>query len=179
MSENHPVLLGWRICLVISTLPLIYSDRIKKNVDYEVNINIFNCSANSLLSLERKEYTKYLCVLIYSKWSRTWQISFISSRISKSLSILSGLRNFVPQTVLLNLHLSLFKLTCPTGLQSEAKLPIQSSLEKVLIMQNVLVLYLLSTFQTFFLVIWSILKQCVLLCIICQRSSTSQHFRII
>ena len=125
MSENHPVLLGWRICLVISTLPLIYSDRIKKNVDYEVNINIFNCSANSLLSLERKEYTKYLCVLIYSKWSR-----------SKSLSILSGLRNFVPQTVLLNLHLSLFKLTCPTGLQSEAKLPIQSSLEKVLIMQK-------------------------------------------
>ena len=136
MSENHPVLLGWRICLVISTLPLIYSDRIKKNVDYEVNINIFNCSANSLLSLERKEYTKYLCVLIYSKWSRTWQISFISSRISKSLSILSGLRNFVPQTVLLNLHLSLFKLTCPTGLQPEAKLPIQSSLEKVLIMQK-------------------------------------------
>ena len=39
----------------------------QKRVNYEVNINIFNCSANSLLPLERKKYVKYFGVLIYSK----------------------------------------------------------------------------------------------------------------
>ena len=77
----------------------------QKRVNYEVNINILNYSANSLVSLERKEYIKYVGVLIDSKWSQT-RISLISSKISKSLSILSRLRNFVPQTVLLNLHRS-------------------------------------------------------------------------
>ena len=39
----------------------------QKRVNYEVNINILNYSANSLVSLERKEYIKYIGVLIDSK----------------------------------------------------------------------------------------------------------------
>ena len=39
----------------------------QKRVKCKVNINISYCCANSLLSLERKEYVKYLCVLFNSK----------------------------------------------------------------------------------------------------------------
>ena len=43
----------------------------------------------------------------------------------------------------------LFKLTCPTGLQSEAKL-LNRILKRCWLCKNVLILYLLSTCQTFF-----------------------------
>ena len=46
----------------------------QKRVDSEVNINIFDYSASSLLSLDRKEYIKYLGVLIDSKFSWTYLI---------------------------------------------------------------------------------------------------------
>ena len=49
-------------------------------------------------------------------------VSFTSSKISKSLSILSRLRNFVHKLCCLTCIDLLFKLSCPTGLQSEAKL---------------------------------------------------------
>ena len=41
----------------------------QKRVDYDVNINIYDYSTNSLFSLERKECAKYLGVLIDPKLS--------------------------------------------------------------------------------------------------------------
>ena len=49
-------------------------------------------TANSLLSLKRKECAKYLCVLINSKLSWTHHITYISTKISKTLSILARRR---------------------------------------------------------------------------------------
>ena len=68
---------------------------------------IHDYSANSLFSLERKECAKYLGVLIDSKLSWTHHITYISTKISKSLSILARLRHFVPSFTLLNIYRSL------------------------------------------------------------------------
>ena len=68
----------------------------QKRIDYEVDIKIFDYSANCLVSLERKVTVKYLGVLIDSKLSWTDHITYISTKISKSLGILARLRHFVP-----------------------------------------------------------------------------------
>ena len=69
----------------------------QKRIDYEVDIKIFDYSANCLVSLERKVTVKYLGVLIDSKLSWTDHITYISTKISKSLGILARLRHFVPE----------------------------------------------------------------------------------
>ena len=100
-------------------------------------------------------------------------LHFISSKISKSSGILSRLRNTVYCLTYIDL---LFKFTCPMGLQSAAKLP-DRIWKTCWFCKNVLsawylsnplnfTLYLLSTCQTYFLVIWSILRQSFLLCMI-------------
>ena len=68
---------------------------------------IHDYSANSLFSLERKECAKHLGVLIDSKLSWTHHITYISTKISKSLIILAILRHFVPSSTLLNIYRSL------------------------------------------------------------------------
>ena len=55
----------------------------------------------------RKECVKYHGVLIDSKLSWTHHITYISIKISKSISILAGLRHFVPSSTLLNIYCSL------------------------------------------------------------------------
>ena len=55
----------------------------------------------------RKECVKCLGVLIDSKLSWTHHITYISTKISKSLGILERLRHFVPSSTLLNIYRSL------------------------------------------------------------------------
>ena len=55
----------------------------EKRIDYEVNIKIFDYSANSLVSLERKECVRHLGVLIDSNLSWKRHITYISTKISK------------------------------------------------------------------------------------------------
>ena len=77
----------------------------QKRIHYEVNIKIFDYSANSLVSLKKKECVRHLD----SKFSWTDRITYTSTKISKSLGILSGLRHFVPSTTLLNMYRSLLQ----------------------------------------------------------------------
>ena len=102
----------------------------QKRIDHEVSIKLFDYGKNSFTSLERKDYVaksllthvaktmrhlkysilsyvKYLSIFIDSK--RTWKhhISFISSKISRSLGILTRLRHFVPTGTLLSEYRSL------------------------------------------------------------------------
>ena len=72
----------------------------QKRIDYEENIKIFDYSANSLVSLERKECVRYLGVLIDSNLSWKHHITYISAKITKSLGIFARLRYFVPSNTL-------------------------------------------------------------------------------
>ena len=93
----------WRFdCISPIRLYLPY----QKRVDYDLNIKIYDYSANSLVSLERKECVKYLGVLIDSELSWTYHITYISTKISKSLGIRARLRHFVPSSALFNVYLS-------------------------------------------------------------------------
>ena len=78
-----------------------------KIIDTTAFTYIYDYSANSLVSLERKECAKHLGVLIDSKLSWTHHITYISTKISKSLGILERLRHFVPSSTLLNIYRSL------------------------------------------------------------------------
>ena len=81
----------------------------QKRIDYEENIKIFDYSANSLVSLERKECVRYLGVLIDSNLSWKHHITYISTKITKSLGIFARLRYFVPSNTLLNMYRSLIQ----------------------------------------------------------------------
>ena len=78
-----------------------------KIIDTTAFTYIYDYSANSLVSLERKECAKHLGVLIDSKLSWTHHITYISTKISKSLGILARLRHFAPSSTLLNIYRSL------------------------------------------------------------------------
>ena len=77
----------------------------QKRMNFDVTIKLFDHDRNSLILLDRKDYVKYLGVLI-----DTWKqhVRFISSKISKSLGIVSRLRHFVSTNTLLSIPASSF-----------------------------------------------------------------------
>ena len=60
-----------------------------KIIDTTAFTYIYHYSANSLVSLERKECAKHLGVLIDSKLSWTHHITYNSTKINKSLGTLA------------------------------------------------------------------------------------------
>ena len=59
----------------------------QKRINFDVTIKLLDHDKNSLISLERKDYVRYLSVLIDSNLTWKQHILFISSKISKSLGI--------------------------------------------------------------------------------------------
>ena len=141
---------------------------------------IHDYSANPLVSLERKECAKHLGFLIDSKLSWTHHITYISTKISKSLIILARLRHFVPSSTLLNMYRSLVQPYLSYGIAWYSRLGPSSRLlpqiwRKFWFLKNVPLdwfisnplgstLYLCSNCLMFFLLIFFILKQSALLC---------------
>ena len=60
----------------------------QKRLDFDVTIKLFGHAKNSLIPLERKDYVKYLGILIDSNLTWKQHLLFISSKISKSLGII-------------------------------------------------------------------------------------------
>ena len=150
-----------------------------KIIDTTAFTYIYDYSANSLVSLERKECAKHLGVLIDSKLSWTHHITYISTKISKSLGILERLRHFVPSSTLLNMYRSLVQPYLSYGIAWYSRLGPSSRLlpqiwRKFWFLKNVPLdwfisnplgstLYLCSNCLIFFLLIFFILKQSALL----------------
>ena len=151
-----------------------------KIIDRTAFTYIYDYSVNSLVSLERKECAKHLGVLIDSKLSWTHHITYISTKISKSLIILAILRHFVPSSTLLNIYRSLVQPYLSYGIAWYSRLGPSSRLlpkiwRKFWFLKNVPLdwfisnpsgstLYLCSNCLMFFLLIFFILKQSALLC---------------
>ena len=66
----------------------------QEKLDYHVSINMFDHNPNKIISIESKEYVKYLWILVDSK-------------ISKAVGIIARLRHFVPLSTLQNIYRSL------------------------------------------------------------------------
>ena len=60
-----------------------------------------------LISLERKDYVKYLGVLMDSSLSWKYHISQVASKISSNTGVIARLRHFTPFIALLNIYRAL------------------------------------------------------------------------
>ena len=107
----------------------------QKRLDFDVTIKLFDHANNSLIPLERKDYVKYLGILIDSNLTWKQHILFISSKISKSLGILSRLRHFVPTDTLLSIYRSLIQPYITYGIAVWGQAA-QTNWDKLLILQK-------------------------------------------
>ena len=79
----------------------------QKKLNYKVNLKIFDNNSNSFISLEQKEYVKYLGVLLDNNLTWKHHTSNIASKISKTIGIIARLRHFVPIQTLITIYRSL------------------------------------------------------------------------
>ena len=67
----------------------------QKKVNREISIKIYDTSANRYCSVERKDFVKFLGVLIDCNLKWKHHIDFVSLKISKTIGILARLRHFL------------------------------------------------------------------------------------
>ena len=79
----------------------------QKQLDYTVDLKIFDTDSNAYIPMERKDYVKYLGVLMDSSLTWKYHISHVASKISKTIGIISKLRHFIPRNTLVNIYRSL------------------------------------------------------------------------
>ena len=79
----------------------------QKWMNFDIIIKLFDHDKNFFILLERKDYVKYLEIIIDSNLPWKQHILFISLKTSKFLGILSRLRHFVPTDTLLSIYRSL------------------------------------------------------------------------
>ena len=68
----------------------------KKNLNYQISVRIFDKKVGKYFSPERKEYLKYLGVLLDKHLTWKHHIDYVASKISKTVGIIARLRHFVP-----------------------------------------------------------------------------------
>ena len=77
----------------------------QKRLDYDIQLKIYDNQINKLISLERKDYVKYLGVLMDSNLSWKYHISHVASKISCNIGIIVRLRHFILFITRLNIFL--------------------------------------------------------------------------
>ena len=76
----------------------------------KISIKMYDNSANEFCCLERKDFVKFLGILIDCNLKWKHHIDFISLKITKTTEILARLRRFVPTETLLMIYRSLIML---------------------------------------------------------------------
>ena len=88
----------------------------QKTLNHQISIRIFDKKDGKYFLLERKEYLKYLGVLVLLYEHLTWKhhIDYVAFKISKTVRIVARLRHFVPFQVLTSIYQSpILPCTCP------------------------------------------------------------------
>ena len=80
----------------------------QKKVNREISIKMYDTSANRYCSVERKDFVKFLGILIDCNLKWKHHIDFVSLKISKTIGILARLRHFVPIIIILYLPSDFF-----------------------------------------------------------------------
>ena len=76
----------------------------QKSVDYLPQLKIFDTDTNQYVSLEMKNYVKYLGILIDKNLSWKIHIDNVATKLSKTVGLIAKLRHFVSQHTLLNIY---------------------------------------------------------------------------
>ena len=74
----------------------------QKKLTLQLTIRLFDNNLQRLVTLDCKNYVKYLGVLIDDHLSWKYHIDHIATRISKTVGIIGRLRHFVPFSILTN-----------------------------------------------------------------------------
>ena len=107
----------------------------QKRLNHEVTLKIYDNHTHKQFSLERKDYTKYLGVLIDNHLTWKYHISHVASKISRNIGIIARLRHFTPFSTLQHVYRSLIFPYLSYGLVAWG-LAAQSHLEKILVLQK-------------------------------------------
>ncbi len=65
---------------------------------------MFHNHSNNLINIERKEFIKYLGVIVDGNLTWKYHIDNITSKISKTIGIITRLRHFVPLSTPQNIY---------------------------------------------------------------------------
>ena len=84
--------------------------RAKKRIPFIPQIKIFNPTLNTRVTLEMKDFVKYLGIMIDSELSWKHHIDFICHKISRSVGIIAKMRHYIPRHLLLIYIMYLFLL---------------------------------------------------------------------
>ena len=79
----------------------------QKKLTYKPNINMFDNALKQNLSLECKDFIKYLGVLMDKNLTWKQHIEHVLSKISKTVGMIAKIRHFVPKHTLINIYNSL------------------------------------------------------------------------
>ena len=79
----------------------------QKNLNHQISIKIFDKKERKYFSLERKEYLRYLGVLLDEHLTWKYHIDYVASKVSKTVGIIARLRHFVPFQILTSIYRSL------------------------------------------------------------------------
>ena len=107
----------------------------QKWLNHEVTLKIYDNHTHKQFSLERKDYIKYLGVLIDNHLTWKYHISHVASKISRNIGIIARLRHFTPFSTLQHVYRSLIFPYLSYGLVAWG-LAAQSHLEKILVLQK-------------------------------------------
>ena len=79
----------------------------QKRIDYQVIIKIYDHAIKAYVSLESKDYVKYLGIIIDANLTWKAHVDYIALKISKTVGIISRIRHFLPRRTLLNIYKTL------------------------------------------------------------------------
>ena len=128
-------LLANKLTLNIKKSNFVIFHPYQKRLNYKPNLKVHDYKTNTLISLEQKDYVKYLGILIDSNLSWRFHIDHITLKISKTIGIISRLRHFVPFPTLLNIYRSLIHPYILYGLSVWGQTA-KTNLDKILILQK-------------------------------------------
>ena len=107
----------------------------QKKLDRDVMIKIFDIHTKEFVLLDQKTYIKYLGILIDLNLTWKYHISYITSKISKTIGVIARLRHFIPSNTLLTLYRSLRSPYLLYGLTVWGQAP-QIYLNQILVLQK-------------------------------------------
>ena len=109
LSDVYDWLVANKLSLNIKKINFVIFGPSQKKLNYEVNLKVFDYQTNTYISLQRKNYARYLGVLIDKTLSWKYHIIHLASKISKTIGIIARLRHFVPLATLHHIYILLIQ----------------------------------------------------------------------
>ena len=106
-----------------------------KRVTYQPSLYMFDNEKNGNVTLESKNYIKYLGVLIDKNLTWKYHIDAVTAKISKTVGLISKLRHSIPRHILLYIYQTLIHLHLNYGIAAWGGAS-KTSLNKILTLQK-------------------------------------------